>query len=252
MVVLLALLMLTTIGASRPNVPTYGCMNNLRQLATAWRMYSDENTGVIVYNHDGGSSGLFAGDACWVGGWLDFSANTANTNVGLLIDHSHNPYGAFLGTYVKTPTVFKCPSDKSVVIISGQQLPRARSVSMNNCTGSGSRLWTSPSRFNLYTRVSQINSPANIYVFLDERADSINDGCFLSDPDTRYQIIDFPASYHDGAANFSFVDGHVEVHKWKDPRTMPLLQPGGSMPLNLNLPGDVDADWIAQHASEPK
>jgi prepilin-type processing-associated H-X9-DG protein len=27
--------------------------------------------------------------------------------------------------------------------------------------------------------------------------------------------IDQPASYHNGAAGFSFADGHAEVHKWK-------------------------------------
>jgi len=31
---------------------------------------------------------------------------------------------------------------------------------------------------------------------------------------TTAQIIDFPASYHNGAAGLSFADGHSEVHRW--------------------------------------
>jgi prepilin-type processing-associated H-X9-DG protein len=39
------------------------------------------------------------------------------------------------------------------------------------------------------------------------------------------QFTDFPASYHNGAAGFSFADGHGEIKKWLDPRTeeKPLL-----------------------------
>jgi len=30
---------------------------------------------------------------------------------------------------------------------------------------------------------------------------------------------DMPASYHNGAAGFSFADGHSEIHKWVEPVT---------------------------------
>jgi len=50
-------------------------------------------------------------------------------------------------------------------------------------------------------------------VFVDEHADSINDGWFwvLMDKDAWF---DLPASYHDGAARFAFADGHAEMKKW--------------------------------------
>jgi prepilin-type processing-associated H-X9-DG protein len=100
--------------------------------------------------------------------------------------------------------------------------------------------------------MTQINAPAMIFTFLDERADSINDACFLSDPDHPFWMIDYPASYHDGAAAFSFVDGHGDVHKWQDPRTMPPLKPGTFLPLNIHIDGDVDTTWIQLRASEVK
>jgi hypothetical protein len=116
--------------------------------------------------------------------------------------------------------------------------------------GANSRSWTSPSRYPLYRNLDQVKTPATQFVFLDERADSINDGLFWTDPDTAYQMIDFPMSQHDSAGAFTFVDGHTEIHRWTDPRTMPPLQQGQLIPLNINLPGDVDVTWLQQHATE--
>jgi hypothetical protein len=137
-----------------------------------------------------------------------------------------------------------------VALFSGFLRPRVRSVSMNNCIGQGGRLWTTSSAYTLYTNANQFGSPAQLFVFLDEREDSINDAVFFSDPDTRFQIIDLPASYHDGAGAFGFADGHGEVHLWRDSRTSPVLQPGLPLILYVNMPGNVDIDWLQQHASE--
>ena len=244
----IASMLATTMATSRTNTFTFQCMNNLRQLGTAWKMYADDNEGRLVYNHDGGNVGQGAGAECWVGGWLDFSSSTANTNIGLLIDHARYPYGAYLGPYLKSATVFKCPADRSVVLQALQPTPRVRSVSMSNF--GNCRTWSGINRYKLYTDVTQFRSPATVFIILEERPDSINDGTFFTDPDTRFQLIDYPASFHNAACNFSFADGHSELHRWTDPRTVPVLAPGQLLQLNVNLPGDVDVDWLAQHASE--
>src|SRR5262249_14962559 len=156
----------------------------------AWEMYAQDNSGNLVCNRDGNYAGRSLADAAWAGGWLDYiPENTDNKNVALLIDHSRYPHCAYLGPYVQTASAFKCPADKSTVNIGGRQLPRVRSVSMNNNTGQKSRTWTTPSRFLHYGNIGQIRSPAEVFVFVDERADSINDGCFFSNPDTRYNMI---------------------------------------------------------------
>jgi prepilin-type processing-associated H-X9-DG protein len=121
---------------------------------------------------------------------------------------------------------------------------------MNNHVGTESRTWTANSvKYPVCTKCDQIKSPGYMFVFLDEREDSINDGCFMSDPDTLYQVVDWPASYHNNAGGFSFADGHSEIHRWKDPQTMPVLHPGQYLTININLPGDVDVLWLAQHAA---
>jgi prepilin-type N-terminal cleavage/methylation domain-containing protein/prepilin-type processing-associated H-X9-DG protein len=248
MVGLLASMLAPTMARTKPNSASFQCQNNLRQLTFAWKMYADDNTGSLVYNRDG-SVGYSAGNESWVGGFLDYTANPDNTNTALLIDHNKYPYGAFLGPYIKTPLAFKCPADRSTAPMAGGAQPRVRSISMNNFVGTGSRAWNTFSRYALCTRFEQIKSPGYMFVFLDEREDSINDGCFITDPDTRYIIIDYPASYHNNAGGFSFADGHAEIHRWKDSRTMPVLRPGQYLPLNVNLPGDVDVLWLAQRSA---
>ena len=245
----LATMLAPTMARTKPSSAPFQCLNNLRQLAFAWKMYADDNNGGLVYNRDGGNAGKQSGSEAWVGGFLDFTANPDNTNTALLIDHNKYPYGAFLGPYIKTPLAFKCPADRSTALMAGGAKPRVRSISMNNFVGTGSRTWNTPSRNPLCTKFDQIKLPGYMFVLLDEREDSINDGCFLTDPDTRYALIDYPASYHSNAGAFSFADGHAELHHWKDRRTMPALQPGQVLPLNVNLPGDVDVLWLAQHAA---
>src|ERR1035441_9445604 len=250
MVGLLASMLAPTMARTKPNSASFQCLNNLRQLAFAWKMYAEDNNGGLVYNRDGASTGKSLGDEAWVGGWLDYTANTDNTNTALLIDHNKYPYGAYLGPYIKTPLAFKCPADRSTALMAGGPMPRVRSVSMNNCVGTGSITWSRYGvSFPRCSNFAQIKLPAYMFVLLDEREDSINDGCFETDPNTLYQIVDYPASYHNNAGSFSFADGHAEIHRWKDRRTMPILQPGQFLSLNVNLTGDKDVLWLAQHAA---
>ena len=248
-IAILAAMLLPALTKAKQKTQGIYCLNNTKQMALGWHMYGDDNNGSLVFNRDGGNTGKGPGDEGWVAGWLDFAGSTDNTNVNYLVNKAVTPYGAYLGPYVKNPAAFKCPADQSKAVIYGQRLARVRSLSMNNYVGEKSRSWTVPGKYQVCKKMAQIATPALMFVFLDEREDSINDGWFASDPDVRYQIIDYPASYHNRAAGFSFADGHSEIHKWKDPRTMPVLRPGVALPLNQNLPGNVDVYWLAQRAA---
>ena len=249
MIGLLAMMLVPTMARTKTNSSSFQCLNNLRQLGFAWKMYADDNNGGLVYNRDGSQVGKSLGNEAWVGGWLDYTSGTDNTNTALLIDHNKYPYGAYLGPYVKTALVFKCPSDRSTAPMAGGAQPRVRSISMNSYVGTYGRTWSPPSRYALCTNFAQIKLPADMFVFLDEREDSINNGLFYTDPDILYQIVKYPASYHNNAGGFSFADGHSEIHPWKDPRTMPVLRPGQVLTLNVSLPGDVDVLWLAQRGA---
>ena len=129
-------------------------------------------------------------------------------------------------------------------------MPRVRSISMNNFVGDPSQSINSSavSKYPTYLKTTSIPSPSLTFVILDEREDSINDGVFFTSVNDPSEIIDIPASYHNGAAGFAFADGHSEIHKWL---SAALRQPVQSSPINnlpVNSANQADAYWLCQHA----
>jgi prepilin-type processing-associated H-X9-DG protein len=65
-------------------------------------------------------------------------------------------------------------------------------------------------------------------------------------------LVDYPASYHNRAAGFSFADGHSEIHQWRDSRTYPVLKAGQLLPLNQPSPNNPDVVWMQDHSTRLK
>src|SRR5437763_808801 len=95
-------------------------------------------------------------------------------------------------------------------------------------------------------------SPTDAMVFIDERSDSIDDGYFAIDMKTGggAQLVNLPASYHNGASGVTFADGHAEIHKWRDRRTQPPLKK--NFQKFIVTPNNADLIWLQQHATSPK
>ncbi|HZI33759.1 MAG TPA: hypothetical protein VFF11_15575, partial [Candidatus Binatia bacterium] len=243
------------------------CMNDQKQLALAAIMYSDDNHDNWVPNFPGQKPG-------WVAGYMDWnSANTDNTNLAQLIDSTVS----VLGPYTANPKLLHCPADRSRVAGEGD---RVRSVSMSQAVGTvgaavgqlaaGSRVngqWLTGANigslrqtaWRTYGKTSDMidPGPSMLWIFVDEHPNSINDAGFAVQMQyTSFfsRIIDFPASYHNGAAGFSFADGHAEIHKWRGKTIQPPIIPGGGNIGNgVNNAGDSVQDvlWLQQHTSAP-
>ena len=94
-----------------------------------------------------------------------------------------------------------------------------------------------------------------LWVIMDEHPDSINDAglaveCALTNAEAR--IVDYPASFHAGACGIAFADGHSEIHKWKDPRTMPPVNYNNDLKLNVESPNNPDVAWLQLRTSALK
>jgi prepilin-type processing-associated H-X9-DG protein len=107
-----------------------------------------------------------------------------------------------------------------------------------------------------FKKLSQIQKASGTWAFVDEREDGINDGWFAVNMDgyepnrpAAYTIVDFPASYHNGACGFAFIDGHSEIRKWVDPRTKPKMAFGVSITLGQACPNNVDVAWMQERTT---
>ncbi|HXB60126.1 MAG TPA: prepilin-type N-terminal cleavage/methylation domain-containing protein [Candidatus Acidoferrales bacterium] len=265
-IAILAAILLPVLNQAKIRAQSTYCMNNTKELATGVILYATDNQDEAPPNVDGTSSGVLAGETvdtpCWVAGVLTLYPKFSldNTNIGMLIDHTEYPYGAYLGTDAHNPTVFKCPADLSICKIYGAIYPRVRSYSMNNFVGAQSRSKTtdpdpvtSPgqntSAYPTFPKLSMMRAPSMTFVILDEREDSINDGVFFTEPDNPGYLQDVPSNRHAGACGFSFADGHSEIHKWLSAY---INQPIQSAPINdANLagtPGVGDVYWLDENA----
>jgi prepilin-type processing-associated H-X9-DG protein len=188
----------------------------------------------------------------WVTGWEDFTANnSANTNLKVLQD-------GLLWTYTKSPGIYKCPADKYLAKQRNVMMPRLRSLSMNayleggGYGGSGKSTWYPD--FLSYNRQADIirPGPSDLFVFVDEHPDSINDGWPIIQPNSpSVWGNDLPASYHNGACGLSFADGHSEIKRWLEATTLARVTRVEHGTYPGTKPADRDIRWMVDHATAP-
>ena len=249
---ILAGMLLPALGKSKSKAQGIACMNNLRQMGVAFKMYPDDNRDWLVKPGNSGTE-LYS----WVQGWIDFNpSNSDNTNVTQLLDRRK----AAFAPYLPSAAAYKCPADRSSVTIRGTRFPRVRSMGMSQAIG-GPGGWLQPGgmndnqkKYKVFLKESDLGvpGPANVYVLLDEHPDSINAGGFANtmvEKASSATIVDFPASYHNGAAGINFADGHSEIRKWVDPRTKPPAKYNNTLQLNVPSPNNNDMVWLSDRTT---
>lgn len=241
-IAILAGLLAPALVHTKTKAQSIACMNNIKQLSTGWLMYTGDNNERFVNNHGKEETRAFRKN--WVNNVIDWTNNPENTNNAFLTDAKLGPYTQ------RSVAIFKCPADRGIA----DNGPRNRTMSMNSLVGDPSVLID---KFNpTYKQLlksSDVVGPSDIFVFLDEHPDTINDGFFMNQFDTL-KWGNLPGSFHDGAANFSFIDGHTESHHWK------VIGPKGTVrpPVRGALAAGVDVDpptdflWMRDHSSTLK
>lgn len=260
-IAILAGLLLPALSQSKMKAQGIVCMNNLRQIQVAWGLYTLDFEDRVPpnINKPEWQSGRSADFPSWVAGWLSLPGSNVgpffsshNTNTLMLVGSDYRDFGS-IGGYATSPGIYKCPSDKSKGEIEGQLLPRVRTLAMNANIGVSPSYEPVPRSYRHYRKTHEFKKPSEVFVFLDEREDSINDGGFYVFMDARpnfMEITDYPAHYHNGSGSLVFADGHAEFKKWKDPRTIPALNKGTHLKLMVASPDNPDVQWLIEHSSE--
>ena len=242
-IAILAAMLLPALSRAKAKAQGIYCLGNLKQLQLAWQLYAGDHNDRMVLNGANGQSN----NRGWVGGWIS-NNNPDGTNVTKLTGTN-----AFLYPYNQSIGIYKCPADTSMTRVGTMSYPRVRSVALNGFVNgdSADNLGRFKGVFFVYTRTIEVvrPGPSQVFTFLDEHPDSIDDGFFAIDPTVSKRWAfgsppNMPANYHNGACGLAFVDGHAEVHKWRDAATLQ-----SRLLLSGNYTAPVDVPWAQLHAT---
>ncbi|HXT13940.1 MAG TPA: type II secretion system protein [Candidatus Angelobacter sp.] len=272
-VAILAAMLLPALARAKEKARGIKCLSNLRQLMIAIKMYPDDNSDHLPPNPDyEASPSWVAGDMAEgksIGG--KYGGALDATNSQLLIDADYS----LIGPYVRTPEVFKCPSDLST----WGGVPRVRSYTMSQSIGGtakgtlvdGSHVaghWLSSGNNNppggspwrVYLKESDFSAspgPSDLFVLTEKHPNSLKDASFAvvmptSAASTKFESV--PGKYHNNCCAFSFADGHSEIHKWLMPGVIPGVvwaadTPGTEITGLPPVLHDPDVIWLAHRAS---
>lgn len=272
MVAIFGTLLLPALAQNRKvESTTVRCLANHAELIKAWQMYAADSDDYVANNYTipgveaaivkWKSSGVC--DA-WAPNVMTFSVGTSDSST---VTNTSLAQAGLLVPYHKNIVAYHCPSDKflSKTQKAAGWKSRIRSLSMNSNWGRSdpsdtrdgiSTSWVYGSAFRQWHRLSEVRKPAQPYVFVDEHADSINDGFFLVNwggaggeyPATSSggQWGDIPGFYHSNGSSFAFADGHTEMKRWFS-RPTPVKADGSFFGGVADI---RDQRWYVQHVAE--
>jgi prepilin-type N-terminal cleavage/methylation domain-containing protein/prepilin-type processing-associated H-X9-DG protein len=242
-IAILAAMLLPALAKAKTQALDMKCVNNLKQLQLAAALYKNDNKDYLVPNSPFNG---FAGAGEPGTSWIE-STSVGTEGIGAVIGNTNEAIykvGLLTPYLANQPAVFKCPED-TVPSKNGQRL---RSYSMNGQMGA---VYMAAARFNddspafQYSKDSDIAHPAPVdaFVFTEESMYTINDGYLEVDThDGTYP--DVPAAYHNNGGDYSFADGHAQIHRWKT--TVLLKAKSASVGAGK---GNVDWIWFSTHTA---
>ncbi|MFN0067605.1 MAG: type II secretion system protein [Limisphaerales bacterium] len=242
-IAILASMLLPALAKAKGRALAIKCVNNLKQLMIIHELYAGDHDERIVHNGRGDLT------PTWVAGSFEGTAQD-NTNTFLLLD----PRKSLFGPYLRSVEIYRCPSDRTTVLIGGRKQQVVRSYGMNSYVG-----WhpeNEPYRNNpaagwrVYKKTTDFTAPgpADTFMFSEIHAESICRPFFgaVMGQQSFYHI---PANYHDRNSTLSFADGHVDRRRWADARTY-------APPRNIDWhghsyasPNNRDLAWLQEHTT---
>lgn len=190
-IAILAAILFPVFANAKEHARMTKCLNNLKNLATAFRMYADDNGGKMPSAH-----------YAWAA--PDWSGTVATDSATMNLER-----GSIWRYTGKNREIYRCPSD---VNVAPDSIPTAKnyplSYSMNwmlGCTASNAACYGR-------SRVStdMVRRPSRVLLLIHEGRQNIDDCCFYWHPgntDKRNK----PSKIHYYGTTAAYLDGHA---KW--------------------------------------
>ena len=246
-IAILAAMLLPALAKAKAKAHATACMNNHKQLTLAWAMYAHDNNDVLVVNND--QSQMYRGTPSWVGGIMTWGTEAANTNYLYLTTDLVSSMGNYTA---RNAQIYHCPTDS---YLSGAQrsqgwTKRIRSVAMNAGVGEGVAATTVGWTVFKARKMAELSNPgpSMTWLFTDEFPDSIDDGQLYINPactNGTGSFTELPGSDHNNACGLGFVDGHAEIHKWRDSATTRKVSYQQYV-HRINVSNNRDLAWLAE------
>lgn len=247
-IAILASILLPSLSRAKASAHRIQCINNERQLATTWTLYSSDANEVLVQNGNQQPGNANATRLWILGDYHNFAP--AFTNPAYLID----PRYAAFAPYLSTKETYKCPSDKTSIFNSrGRPVPQVRSYAMNLFLNPNSSMdGRVGGRYRVFRKASDVVQPSSTFLFMDLSAQSLCTPAFIvimpgnGNSDTYFHL---PAAYHNNGGVISFTDGHVEAHRWFDPKVIQTATARARIQHNQSSPRSRDLIWIRERTT---
>ena len=224
-IAILAALLLPALSRAKLKAQSISCVSNLRQLSTAWIMYADDYSGMMVPN--------------WLGtplAWIDGTVGSVDvlpgaTNLNALKTGLLYPYNPNVGVY-------QCPTALTVTprTITTKGIHLVRNYSLEGRMGGNKDTeWVLTAAYPQYKKMTEIAqpSPAEAMTFVDESIETVDDGYFAvnyNSEKTTWQ--NSPTVRHGKSGVLAFADGHAERWSWHALTVDQDLDISATSPLN--------------------
>jgi prepilin-type N-terminal cleavage/methylation domain-containing protein/prepilin-type processing-associated H-X9-DG protein len=217
-IAILASLLLPALTNAKQKAYRVACMSNVKQLQSGWHLYLGDNLEVMPPNIWDGVSAPYAGcpPGCWVVG------NAREITVTNIQRGVQWPYNPSLGIY-------RCPSDSARA--SDNVTARVRSYSLVGFLGGHDN---GPYSGWNRQKATQLKRPSEVFAFVCENEESIEDGLLAFYPTPNPQWLNLPGNRHNHGTVISFADGRVEYRRWSKGAAMKFIaRPQNATPEEL-------------------
>jgi prepilin-type N-terminal cleavage/methylation domain-containing protein len=254
-IAILAAMLLPALAKAKQRATTAACLNNQKQLALAWNMYTPDNNDKVIgfnckYNWEWRLGSQTSGGTPTV---------TATPPAGLTGEPLFDWYiqegyrEAALYKYAASPAIVHCPGDRRKPIAGVYYYDSYSGVLGLNGGTYTAGVGNNGNHDGATPIMSQagVKHPTDRFLWVEEndfRGDNLGSWEFNFNATTHSasKWVDCPAVYHVTSSTFSFVDGHAESHRWISGDTIAEAAIGDHSQMAVGA-NTVDVTYIADH-----